>query len=89
MTKVGQRDKKFQPTLVTIHAGESLAIVNDDSQAHNVFISDPRMNFDSGWLDPGAQTLIPFADPGDFEAFCGIHPNMRLKVEVAPKVPTN
>ena len=86
MTRVGQRDKKFQPTLVTIKSGESLAIVNDDSQAHNVFVTDPRMTFDSGWQDPGTQTIVPFPDAGDFEVFCGIHPNMRLRVEVAPAV---
>ena len=89
VTKVGQRDKKFQPPLVSIKAGESLAIINDDSQAHNVFITDPRLNFDSGWQDPGSQTVIPFSDPGDFEVFCGIHPNMRLKVEVAPNIRSN
>ncbi len=86
VTKVGQRDKKFQPTQVSIKAGETLTILNDDSQAHNVFIMDPRLNFDSGWLDPGAQAVIPFPEPGDFEAFCGIHPNMRLKVEVGPNI---
>ncbi len=89
VTKVGQRDKKFQPTQVSIRAGETLAIINDDSQAHNVFITDPRLNFDSGWQDPGSQTTIPFPDAGDFEVFCGIHPNMRLRVEVAPNMHGN
>ena len=86
MTKINQRDKKFQPALVSIKAGESLAIVNDDSQAHNVFVTDPRMSFDSGWQDPGTQTVMPFPEAGDFEAFCGIHPNMRLRIEVAPSM---
>ena len=86
MTKINQRDKKFQPALVSIKAGESLAIVNDDSQAHNVFVTDPRMSFDSGWQDPGTQAIVPFPEAGDFEAFCGIHPNMRLRIEVAPSV---
>lgn len=84
VTRVGQRNKSFTPAQIRINAGETVEVVNDDSQPHNVFVTDPRMTFDSGWQEPGTQTLVPFAQAGDFELFCGIHPNMRLKVEVVP-----
>ena len=84
VTRVGQRNKAFAPDRIRIKAGETIEVVNDDNQPHNVFVTDPRMTFDSGWQEPGTQTLVPFAQAGDFELFCGIHPNMRLKVEVVP-----
>ena len=82
--KVGQKDKRFSLERLRIRAGQSIAVVNDDTQPHNVFVSDPRMNFDSGWQNPGEQVQVPFPLAGDYEMFCGIHPNMRLKVEVEP-----
>ena len=84
VTRVGQRNKSFTPGQIRIRAGETIEVVNDDTQPHNVFVTDPRMTFDSGWQEPGTQTLVPFAQAGNYELFCGIHPNMRLKVEVAP-----
>ena len=89
LPRVGQRDKSFTPKQVSIKAGDSVLVVNDDTQPHNVFVSDPRLNFDSGWQEPGSQTVVPFLLPGDFEIFCGIHPNMRLRVEVAPNTQRN
>jgi cytochrome c peroxidase len=83
--RVGQRSKQFSHDTVRIVAGQTLSIFNDDTQAHNVFVQDPRMNFDSGWQQPGEQTQVPFEVPGDFQVFCGIHPNMRLTVQVEPQ----
>lgn len=84
LPKVGQKDKKFSLERLRIRAGQSVAIVNDDTQPHNVFIQDPRMSYDSGWQNPGEQVNVLFPLGGDYDVFCGIHPNMRLRVEVEP-----
>jgi cytochrome c peroxidase len=79
---VSQRNKQFTPGSINLEHGHSLSVVNDDRRPHNVRIFDPRMTFNSGLQEPGETVSVPFAEPGTFEVFCGIHPNMRLKVEV-------
>ena len=79
---VSQIAKTFRPGRITLSKGQSLTILNDDKRPHNVRVFDPRMNFDSGVQDPGEHVSVPFPEDGTFEAFCGIHPNMRLSIEV-------
>ncbi|MEK0083706.1 cytochrome c peroxidase [Benzoatithermus flavus] len=79
---VRQKDKRFAPGHIRIAAGERLTVVNDDSRTHNVRVSDPRLAFDSGAQDPGQSIALSFAEPGRYQLFCGIHPAMRLTVEV-------
>ena len=45
-------------------------------------IYDPRLDFNSGAQEPHQTVTITFPVRGTFEAFCGIHPSMRLTVEV-------
>lgn len=79
---VGQRDKQFSPKRVTLAAGQSLTIVNDDKRTHNVRIDDPRMPFTSNAQEPGDIVVIPFPLPGEFGVICSIHPAMHLSVKV-------
>jgi cytochrome c peroxidase len=81
---VSQRDKAFTPGRVRLRAGQSLTVLNDDSRTHNVRIFHPRLDFNSGAQEPREEVTIRFPEPGTFEAFCGIHPSMRLTVEVQP-----
>ena len=52
------------------------------TRTHNVRIYDRRFDFNSGAQDPGERVTISFPEPGQYEAFCGIHPAMRLSIEV-------
>jgi cytochrome c peroxidase len=79
---VSQKDKQFGPERVTLARGQSLTVINNDVRPHNVRIFDPRLQFNSGIQEPGDQVTVPFAESGTFEVFCGIHPTMRLSVEV-------
>jgi cytochrome c peroxidase len=81
-TVVSQADKRFHPTRIRLGVGETLTILNDDTRTHNVRIYDPRLDFNSGAQEPRQTVTITFRDRGIFEAFCGIHPSMRLTVEV-------
>ena len=65
-----------------LKAGRTLTVLNDDTRTHNVRIYDPRFDFNSGAQEPHETVTIRFPGPGTFEAFCGIHPSMRLTVEV-------
>jgi cytochrome c peroxidase len=81
-TVVSQVNKLFQPSRIRLGAGQTLTILNDDTRTHNVRIYDPRLDFNSGAQEPHQTVTITFPVRGTFEAFCGIHPSMRLTVEV-------
>jgi cytochrome c peroxidase len=81
-TVVSQANKTFAPARVRIKAGQTLTVLNDDTRTHNVRIFDPRLDFNSGAQEPKESVTIAFPLPGTYEAFCGIHPSMRLTVEV-------
>lgn len=81
-TIVSQANKLFAPAHVRIQSGQTLTVLNDDTRTHNVRIFDPRYDFNSGAQEPKESVTIRFPVPGTFEAFCGIHPSMRLQVDV-------
>ena len=65
-----------------MRSGELLTVLNDDTRTHNVRIYDPRLDYNSGAQEPKETITIRFPGPGTFEAFCAIHPSMRLTVVV-------
>ncbi|HEX6001307.1 MAG TPA: cytochrome c peroxidase [Hyphomicrobiaceae bacterium] len=79
---VSQLDKTFTPAHVRLKAGQSLTVLNDDTRTHNVRIFDPKLDYNSGAQEPHESVTIRFPEAGLYEAFCGIHPSMRLQVEV-------
>ena len=81
-TVISQADKRFAPAHVRLKAGQTLTVLNDDTRTHNVRIFDSRLDFNSGAQEPKESVTIRFPLTGTFEAFCSIHPSMRLKVEV-------
>lgn len=81
-TTVSQRDRMFMPGNIRLARGQTLTILNDDTRTHNVRIADPRLSFNSGAQEPGERTTLTFDTPGTFGVHCGIHPTMRLTVDV-------
>jgi plastocyanin len=81
--QVSQAGRLFRPAEITIKAGETVELLNDDGDLlHHAYIESDRMNFDSGDLRPGARTSIKFPTKGDFVVLCAIHPKMKLVVRV-------
>jgi cytochrome c peroxidase len=81
-TIVSQANKLFQPHYIRLKPGQPLTVLNDDTRTHNVRIYDPRFDYNSGAQEPHDTVTIRFPASGTFEAFCGIHPSMRLTVVV-------
>ena len=81
-TVVSQANKLFSPHYIRVKAGQPLTVLNDDTRTHNVRIYDPRFDYNSGAQEPHETVTIRFPARGTFEAFCGIHPSMRLTVVV-------
>ena len=59
-----------------------MTVLNDDTRTHNVRIYSPKLDYNSGAQEPKETISIPFPEAGTYEAFCGIHPSMRLTIEV-------
>ena len=81
--QVSQRGRDFQPNKIVVKRGETVRIVNDDADLlHHAYIKSGRFNFDSNDMAPGSKVDIKFSVPGEFNVLCGIHPKMKLSVQV-------
>jgi plastocyanin len=80
---VSQKGRMFVPGTLVINRGDTIRIVNDDGDLlHHAYIESDSFNFDSGDQEPGSKTDITFSSAGNFTVLCGIHPKMKLVVEV-------
>jgi len=80
---VSQKGRAFQPGSISITKGDVVRIVNDDGDLlHHAYVESENFNFDSGDQEPGSKTDITFTEAGNFTVLCGIHPKMKLAVEV-------
>jgi len=82
-SSVSQKDRRFTPGAIILKVGEALRILNDDTRVHNVRLDGPGKSFNSDAQNPGDTVTIGFDQPGHYDIICGIHPEMRLSVEIA------
>ncbi|MGF9761441.1 cytochrome c peroxidase [Microvirga sp. 0TCS3.31] len=80
---VSQKDRRFLPGAILLKVGEALRILNDDSRVHNVRVDGPGKSFNSDAQNPGDAVTLGFDQPGHYDVICGIHPEMRLSIDVA------
>ena len=64
----------FDPSDITIHAGDTVHFVNEMLPPHNIIV-DGRVDLsrESLMFTPGQSQDIIFTDAGDYEFFCGPH----------------
>lgn len=79
---ISQKKRKYTPKDITINAGETVTVLNDDLFLHHTYIKHPDMKFDSGSMEEGDQIDILFKQKGAYDVLCKIHPKMKLKVTV-------
>jgi hypothetical protein len=70
------RGKRFDPHVVAIGKGATVAFPNVDRIYHNVFSLSPGNAFDLGLFRKGAERSVKFANPGLVSIYCNIHPEM-------------
>jgi plastocyanin len=78
--QVAMKNIAFDPTSITIKAGESVTWTNDDGVTHTVTADNGE--FDSGDVAPGATFSFTFAKAGTYPYHCTIHPGMKGTVLV-------
>ena len=64
----------FEPSDVTISAGDTVHFVNGMLPPHNIIVEGrPDLSRESLMFNPGESQDILFADVGDYNFFCGPH----------------
>jgi plastocyanin len=78
-----QRARQFGFQAVTLQAGGSIVLSNEDATAvHHAYIEADGVRRDFGDQAPGTRTTMVFPQRGDFLVLCGVHPTMKLAVRV-------
>lgn len=79
---ISQKNRTYAPGELSLKAGESIKIVNDDIFLHHAFIDSDDLEFDSGSMEEGESANVTFKEPGVYNVKCAIHPKMNLEVTV-------
>jgi plastocyanin len=74
----------YHPAAVEARVGDTLVFVNDDVEAHNVFVPTIAFSTDLGRQDPNKPARLLLTKPGAFEVECVFHPGMNAHVVVKP-----
>ena len=80
---VGQAKKAFTVGVLKAKVGDVVTFRNDDEFAHNVFSLSETQSFDLGSYKKGEVRTVKLTAPGTIEVECAIHPEMKMKIEVA------
>lgn len=81
-SRVVQAGKAFEPTALTVKAGDSVVFVNEDFYDHNVYSESAGNAFNLGIQPPGQSNAVALRSPGTVEVRCRIHPKMKLTIAV-------
>ncbi len=79
---VGQKNKEFTVSELTIKKGDTVEFLNEDPFFHNVFSLSDAALFDLGSFPQGESKEVTFEEAGEVEIECAIHPNMTMKIKV-------
>jgi amicyanin len=79
--EVSMKDIKFDPSEVTIKAGDTVTWTNDDSVGHDV-TGDDFKSGEPGALQNGDTFEHKFDKAGTFDYVCTVHPGMKGSVVV-------
>ncbi|HLI03829.1 MAG TPA: hypothetical protein VKU93_06125 [Terracidiphilus sp.] len=74
--RMAQKNKSFQPHLLVIPLGSTVAFPNLDPFFHNVFSQFNGKRFDLGLYEAGSTRDVHFDHEGVSYLFCNIHPEM-------------
>ena len=74
--RIAQKNKSFQPHLLVVPLGSTVAFPNLDPFFHNVFSQFDGKRFDLGLYEAGSTRDVRFDHQGVSYIFCNIHPEM-------------
>jgi len=80
--RVNQTGLQFSVAALQLNRGDTVLFSNGDRSSHNITVRGGAMNFNGGLQRPGQDLEVPFTVAGQYRVTCGIHPRMRMDVEV-------
>jgi plastocyanin len=79
---VSQKARLFSPGAITINVGDTVIFKNDDSVTHHVYSATRGQEFELETAEPGDDARQTFTKRGRAEIRCGLHPGMRMIVNI-------
>jgi plastocyanin len=79
---VSQKQRLFSPGAITINSGDTVLFKNDDTVTHHVYSATKGQEFEFETMEPGEDVRQAFAKKGRVEIRCGLHPGMRMIINV-------
>lgn len=73
-------DFLFGPERIEVKVGGKVSWTNTDDSPHQIAIVGKKLR--TGVMLRGQTETLTFSEPGTFDYICGLHPNMKGKVEV-------
>jgi plastocyanin len=80
--QMAQRKKHFDPSILALPVGSTVAFPNFDPIFHNAFSNFAGTTFDVGLYPPGTVPKRLFNRAGIVRVFCNIHPTMSAVIVV-------
>ena len=78
---VRQAGRQFSVDRLDVKQGDTVRFVNDDVVRHNIAVQTPSGDDEAGSVqEPGAETVLSFAEAGRYRVHCLIHPRMKMTV---------
>lgn len=82
MVTISQKGLTFSEASVDIAPGTIVTFMNDDTTSHNILVTGNGVTLNSGLQSPGVPFKAPFLKAGAYQVMCGIHPKMKMTVNV-------
>jgi plastocyanin len=79
-----QHEERFEPHVLPVIQGTTIAFPNDDPIYHNVFSLSRARSFDLGRYPQGESKSLRFGSAGVVQVFCHIHADMNGYILVLP-----
>jgi plastocyanin len=80
--QMAQRNQIFEPHMLVVPVGASVAFPNRDPEFHNVFSYSRAKRFDLGRYRQGEEKKVVFDRPGYIKVLCEVHKWMRAAIVV-------
>lgn len=82
--QVMMQDYAFSPATLTVRVGDTVTWMQHDQAPHDVVTTSAPVAFRSPQLSAGQSWSYTFRQPGTYQYYCSVHPDMRASVTVLP-----
>ncbi|HET6703723.1 cupredoxin family copper-binding protein [Amycolatopsis sp.] len=82
--QVMMQDYAYSPAALTVRVGDTVTWMQHDQAPHDVVTTSAPVAFRSPQLSAGQSWSYTFRQPGTYQYYCSVHPDMRASVTVLP-----